>query len=145
MALIACKECGSEVSTEAKTCPKCGVTLKKSRWFRNVLVGLLMAVALFAGTGILVGKVSSKAAIAAIEEREGVVPGSVAISKYRRSARGEEEYVCGIATVKKSNGSTAPALWYVVQAGMFLSVVGSGLDGDKDFDALYQIACGKYS
>lgn len=28
MALIKCHECGSEVSTEAKTCPKCGATPK---------------------------------------------------------------------------------------------------------------------
>ena len=29
MALIKCKECGNEVSTKAKSCPKCGVVLKK--------------------------------------------------------------------------------------------------------------------
>ena len=29
MALIACRECGTQVSTEAKTCPQCGVRVKK--------------------------------------------------------------------------------------------------------------------
>lgn len=28
MALIKCKECGNEISSEAKTCPQCGVTPK---------------------------------------------------------------------------------------------------------------------
>ncbi len=30
MALIKCKECGSEVSSKADACPKCGVKIKKS-------------------------------------------------------------------------------------------------------------------
>ncbi len=38
MALITCKECGSEVSSEAKTCPKCGVRIKpKSKVWMWVL------------------------------------------------------------------------------------------------------------
>ena len=31
MALINCKECGTEVSTNALTCPKCGATLRKAK------------------------------------------------------------------------------------------------------------------
>ncbi|WP_169975835.1 zinc ribbon domain-containing protein [Campylobacter sp. RM16191] len=29
MALVNCKECGAEISSEAKTCPSCGIVLKK--------------------------------------------------------------------------------------------------------------------
>ena len=29
MALIKCKECGAEISSEAKVCPRCGIVLKK--------------------------------------------------------------------------------------------------------------------
>lgn len=29
MALIKCKECGNEVSTEALSCPKCGALISK--------------------------------------------------------------------------------------------------------------------
>jgi len=32
MALIKCTECGNEVSTTAKTCPKCGAKVKLPRW-----------------------------------------------------------------------------------------------------------------
>lgn len=31
MPLIKCHECGNEVSTEAKTCPKCGAKVRKNR------------------------------------------------------------------------------------------------------------------
>jgi hypothetical protein len=33
MALIQCKECGGEVSTQAKACPKCGTRVKRTKWW----------------------------------------------------------------------------------------------------------------
>lgn len=48
MALITCKECGNQVSTEATTCPKCGARVKpKSNvwaWVLGVPVGLFALV-----------------------------------------------------------------------------------------------------
>ena len=44
MALIACKECGTEVSTTAKACPKCGAKVLHAKWW---LWGPLIAVAVF--------------------------------------------------------------------------------------------------
>jgi len=42
MALVPCKECGNEVSTDARACPKCGAKQPRSkRW----LVVLLVVVA----------------------------------------------------------------------------------------------------
>jgi RNA polymerase subunit RPABC4/transcription elongation factor Spt4 len=42
MALIKCKECGSEVSSSAKTCPKCGVPMPKktsrATWMLLIIV-----------------------------------------------------------------------------------------------------------
>jgi hypothetical protein len=38
MALTKCKECGKEVSTEAKSCPNCGFTLKKKTDFLAYLI-----------------------------------------------------------------------------------------------------------
>ena len=40
MALIKCKECGHEVSTEAKTCPNCGAVPKK-KGHRGLLIALI--------------------------------------------------------------------------------------------------------
>lgn len=50
VALTACKECGAEVSTTAKACPKCGARLPKEKGavpvLVLVLVGLFVLVAL---------------------------------------------------------------------------------------------------
>lgn len=37
MSLIKCHECGNEVSTEAKTCPKCGAKVKSQRSIGKML------------------------------------------------------------------------------------------------------------
>lgn len=63
MALIKCSECGTDVSTTAKTCPKCGakVVVPKKQWkdlslFQKLaglaLVGVVGYFAFNAGTGI---------------------------------------------------------------------------------------------
>ena len=56
MALIKCHECGTEVSTEAKTCPKCGAKVKKpsSGAGTMLIIGLVAAIflaAMTSGTG----------------------------------------------------------------------------------------------
>ena len=40
MALKNCKECGQEVSSEAKVCPHCGKRLRKWNWFLLIFVPL---------------------------------------------------------------------------------------------------------
>lgn len=42
MALIKCKECGSEVSDSAKTCPKCGAPVPKGTSLLTVIVGFIL-------------------------------------------------------------------------------------------------------
>jgi zinc-ribbon domain len=54
MALIKCKECGCEVSADAKSCPKCGARLKKSGCLPILGYGFLGLIAL-AVIGDLVG------------------------------------------------------------------------------------------
>ncbi len=39
MALIKCKECGGEVSTKAKACPKCGAKVPRTKWWLWVPLG----------------------------------------------------------------------------------------------------------
>jgi hypothetical protein len=48
MALVKCKECGSEVSTQARACPKCGRIQQSSL---NLVTVLLIAVPI--GLGIV--------------------------------------------------------------------------------------------
>ncbi len=33
MALVTCKDCGNQVSTSAKACPKCGAKIPKTKWW----------------------------------------------------------------------------------------------------------------
>ena len=44
MALIKCKECGKDVSSEAKQCPNCGAPIKKSRGCGIVFISFLCIV-----------------------------------------------------------------------------------------------------
>ena len=41
MALIKCKECDKDVSSEAETCPHCGAKLPKKRIWPKVLMGII--------------------------------------------------------------------------------------------------------
>ena len=47
MALVKCKECGHEVSTKAKACPKCGAEQPKGTSLTTWIVGGVFAVIVF--------------------------------------------------------------------------------------------------
>lgn len=47
MALVKCKECGSEVSTKAKVCPKCGAKAPKKTSLFTWLVAVILAMVMF--------------------------------------------------------------------------------------------------
>lgn len=52
MALTKCHECGNDVSTQAKACPKCGAKVKKPRRTHGrlwILLGALLAVSIIVG------------------------------------------------------------------------------------------------
>ena len=53
MALVKCKECGSEVSSKAETCPKCGARVSAKRMGCGSLIGVV-----FLG-GIIIASLSS--------------------------------------------------------------------------------------
>ncbi len=41
MALVHCKECGAEISEDAKICPKCGYRIRKDIFERLIYDGLV--------------------------------------------------------------------------------------------------------
>ena len=51
MALIACKECGKEISDQAKICPQCGVPLRFEVGCGTLFLVLLFAVVLLYSGG----------------------------------------------------------------------------------------------
>ena len=55
MALIACKDCGTEVSTSATACPKCGWILPKANWFLRIILALGAGFAFIMIVGSMVG------------------------------------------------------------------------------------------
>lgn len=51
MALVPCKECGTEMSSTAKACPKCGAKPPSGpKWWLWVPLGLVVAFILFGAT-----------------------------------------------------------------------------------------------
>lgn len=91
MALVKCKECGNENAKSAKTCPKCGASLKMSL-FKMVLIGsgsfvLLVVVLLIIGAvgaasevakGRKQAEQSLAAARAAVAQQPGTAPAPAA-------------------------------------------------------------------
>lgn len=47
MALTACKECKSEISTKAKACPKCGAPVPRTKWWLWAPLGFVVFVYLY--------------------------------------------------------------------------------------------------
>lgn len=52
MSLVPCKECGEQISSTAKNCPKCGAKVPHFKWWLWVPVGLVVA---FFAFGLAVG------------------------------------------------------------------------------------------
>lgn len=42
MSLVKCAECSNEISSEAKTCPMCGIVTKKRIDSKNIIVGVII-------------------------------------------------------------------------------------------------------
>lgn len=47
MALIACKECGNQVSTKARACPGCGAKVPHTKWWLWGPLGVVVSVIVF--------------------------------------------------------------------------------------------------
>lgn len=79
MALVKCKECGSDVSTEAKACPKCGAKPPKK-------VGLLGWIAVLF-VGVFVYQCTSQSSKTSVAEK----PAEVAVSSKPKMSPEETE------------------------------------------------------
>ena len=55
MAIIKCKECGNNISSEAKSCPKCGYNNKKNNKIFMIL-GVILVICIIIIGGFLVSK-----------------------------------------------------------------------------------------
>ncbi len=70
MAIIDCKECGKEVSSDAETCPACGVrVMRKSKALLYVILTPIGLGILFLAFGVIVPMTRSPAENAALNAR----------------------------------------------------------------------------
>lgn len=60
MALIACRECGKEISSKAPTCPSCGAPVKKAPRKVGCLGSLLLFLAASVVITMVIGTISSE-------------------------------------------------------------------------------------
>lgn len=49
MSLVQCKECGTEISSTAEVCPKCGKRRKSNRAMWIIVVAVVLVAALWIG------------------------------------------------------------------------------------------------
>ena len=70
MALISCKDCGTEVSTSATACPKCGAKVPKTKWWLWVPLALIVVLFLLPYTN----SPAEREAISARADCEQVFP-----------------------------------------------------------------------
>lgn len=100
MTLIACGECGGDVSSEAKACQKCGAALPSTKWWLWIPLALLTV---FFGYGFIAAsspeakaKASARAAISYCWDQQG-----------RQSlSGGEQQFVAGACEMMEKDFQT---------------------------------------
>jgi len=64
MALIKCPECGNEISDMAKTCPNCGIKIRKvnNGYVKYLIIGVLILIVAIIGIALIVNLFNGKPA-----------------------------------------------------------------------------------
>lgn len=136
MALIECKECKKDVSSEANICPHCGITLKSQK----KIISKLIAVMVLVGAVFLVYKNMPT-------PLEDVAKNYVAQSlfdpesaKFSTIFNGKGKYtICGFVNAKNRMGAYVGAtpFVYTEEKGYPESILVSDLPTDADFRIFY--------
>lgn len=120
MALGNCRECGKEVSTEAKTCPSCGVDkpIKKSSGGKWLIIFFVFAFVI-----ILANKPERRNSD--LDPNEPVDPALVAAEKARKEKEERQfQKVAGMAmTIKKAMRDPDSLTWESIRANDDASIV----------------------
>lgn len=145
MAIIECRECGREVSSEAKVCPGCGASpspkKEPANWGLRLLGAVMVAFLLFVSTAYYVGKRSSEEARNSVSKRMaelGHPEAYVLTSKY--TDRGHMTYTC-LSAHYAEGGEDRIKRFIVMQTGAFKSFLGMEEEGEKSFNSSYADVC----
>lgn len=147
MAIVECKECGKEISSEAKACPGCGAPASKEKsglGFKLFGAGLV----LFAFVMIFVGVarrdyIPSKEEAAKNYVRESLKDPSSAsfgpvIIKKAKSGDSEKEFVaCGTVNAKNAYGAFVGQTRFFANGldfGHDVSIAAASIDGGSESD-----------
>lgn len=100
MALINCHECGKQVSTDAKTCPSCGASVKKQKKPVSKYVWALVGIAVISGSYISTQKQKEEA-----DRVAAMTPEQVAQAKVQKDKEAQTlgMAVIGAKILKKSS------------------------------------------
>lgn len=146
MALVKCDECEKPISSNATSCPHCGKILVVSRWKRNVLVGIVGAVAVWALIGVYVGNKSSQEVMTGVAsklESRKINGAGIFISSYE--TQGNDEYTCGSAHYKDESGEEKVILFYAVQRRPMMTEMKIVMGDEAGFFKTYEKICMKAS
>jgi hypothetical protein len=150
MALVACRECGKEISSEAEACPNCGVGKQKKRYLLKIVGVLIVGLILMFIAAQIVRKTSSSNALdSAVEKIGGQEKRYALISHYRKNPYKDVEYACGVSVLDRPKATPDDDLdivfFFVETIGPLrkvgeITVVPHG--DSKVLYPLYKAACG---
>jgi RNA polymerase subunit RPABC4/transcription elongation factor Spt4 len=124
MALVACKECGKEISKKAAICPHCGFKPKRTStftWIVAIFVAVPMLVAIFSGSSNTSSETQQQTSktpeqIALEEKRDAAVQrATVGATTLKKAMRNPDSFKLESALV--INGTDAVCYTYRAQNG----------------------------
>jgi hypothetical protein len=120
MALTKCKECGNEVSTTAKTCPKCGAKApKKMGLFAKIalgFIGLTFVMAFFGSRDRAPVAPATPSATSAPASAKASPQADEAAAKEKKNSDRAWRAVAAMATIKQGLRNPASVQWGEIRA-----------------------------
>lgn len=100
MALTKCKECGSEVSNKAETCPKCGAKVKKSYGCGTLILVLIVLAVI---SNLFSAKTGQESNTPTVDPKQEAL-GKVKIKTYNWNKGGFDSIMMLNATIENLSG-----------------------------------------
>lgn len=113
MPIVKCRECGKDVSTEAKTCPSCGVKVKKPTSRVVKLIGLAFIVAVI-GTAITGNNSPQPQQSDESSRRASLTPEQRAAEDAAKTKRDAQLQIAAAVALRLKNATKDPAAFELI-------------------------------